>query len=77
MELDCSESILVSPEEYKSPILPHAINVNVRNVITIILSSFFIIPLMPCVSGLFYTKALSCCINKSRGILNAPKLSKC
>ena len=54
--------------------LPHAIKVNANDTITINLNRFFILPQIPFIRGLFYTKALSCCINKSRGILYAPKL---
>ena len=77
LEVDSPESTWPTSLGNKLPILPHADKVNTNVTNTTILIRFFMRPQKLYLIGLFYTKALSCCINKSLGILNAPKLSKC
>ena len=76
LDVDSPESIWPPSFEVKSPILPHADKVNTNASNTTYLNKIFMGPLILSLILVFYTKAFSCCINKSLGILNAPKLSK-
>lgn len=76
LEIDVSFS---KPEVkgIKSPIFPHPLRAITNDTIIVTFNSFFILPQGFVLIALFYTKASNCCINKSLGMLIAPRLFRC